>query len=466
MALATPTMATSQANLSFGVAGEQFSVPAAEVLEVRRTPSLTRVPNSSATIAGLMNYYGNAIAVVRVSALLGLVPAPGASQDGRVVVVGHSPPIGLLVDQVYAIGEYLTATSLDVGAQLAEHFPGRPEEPDRSVRRGKMHVSMETAVPEVALLTFRVADQRYGLPLDALSEVMVLPEDFTERSSATGPTLGMLAYRDGVLPLVSMAALLGLSDVGGRHYVLITFCNGARIGLVTGAVDGISRLPETSIEPVPGILQRGLGEAEIEYIGRANERMLISILSPARLFARREVEQALQPSSTRISAMPEYVGRVDDIQFVVFSLGDESYAIPIEAVDEIMRMPESLTRLPGAPDFVAGLMNLRGKALPVIDQRQRFSVKTKGKRGRVIVVTVGELQLGFIVDAVSQILSVPASEVMPAPRVPGDGSEIFDRVVPTGSDMILIVNPKEMLHRAERDVLAQFDTAEGWAVSS
>jgi len=247
---------------------------------------------------------------------------------------------------------------------------------------------------------------------------------------------------------------------------LIALLDDARVGLVTGPLDGVVRIPEAAIEAVPAILQRGKGDAEIDSIARlGTERSLISILSPERLLANREVGAAVQHSNAGASAMPQLKAETADLQFVVFRLGEETYGLPIEAVDEIVRLPETLTRVPGAPAFVAGVMNLRGRALPLIDQRRRFDVSAKGERGRVIVVTVSQLQVGFIVDNVSEILRVPATQVTSAPVMPGDGVEVFDRVAPTAEGMLLVIDPKELLDRAERDLLASFKPSEEMAES-
>jgi purine-binding chemotaxis protein CheW len=467
--MTTTEAAASNRVLSFAVGGREFSVPAAEVLEVRRAPVITRVPNSSPSLAGLMNYYGSAIAVVRMSSLLGLTSVSDVSaRESRVVVYAQSPPVGLLVDKVVALGDGGAAlAAVDIPSELEKHFVAGSSGKVRVARSAEMaRTAIAAAAAEISLLAFRVAGQRYALPLGAVAEVLVLPEQVAELPRGAGSALGMLDNRDGVLPLMSVASLLGLKEADGRRHVLIALLNGAQVGLVVGAVDGVVRVPETAIEAVPAILQRGQGDAEIDGIARlGRDRSLISVLSPARLFANREVEAALQHSNTGTSAMPELAADTVDLQFVVFGLGDETYGLPIAAVDEIVRLPETLTRVPGAPEFVAGVMNLRGKALPLIDQRRRFEAPGEAGRGRVIVVTVGQLQAGFIVDSVSQIMRVPANEVTRAPRMPGDGVEVFDRVAPTADGMLLVVDPKELLDKAERDLLANFKSSEGSAAS-
>jgi purine-binding chemotaxis protein CheW len=101
-------------------------------------------------------------------------------------------------------------------------------------------------------------------------------------------------------------------------------------------------------------------------------------------------------------------------------------------------------------------MNLRGQVIPVIDQAQRFGAGTsQSARRRVIVTRIGELQAGFIVDAVSEVVRVRASALRAAPDFGNEDTRVFERVANLADEqrIILIVNPRELLDRAEQDLL-------------
>jgi purine-binding chemotaxis protein CheW len=212
------------------------------------------------------------------------------------------------------------------------------------------------------------------------------------------------------------------------------------------------------------VLNRGRGEARIESIYRSPDgRGLVSILKPERLFEDERVAQILADGRTRDaqgshSSMTEAATERGE-QFVVFRLGDEHYGLPVAAVDEIVRLPDSLTRVPNAPAFVEGVMNLRGKVVPVIDQRRRFQApEAPGlkDRRRVIVTTFGALQAGFVVDRVTDILELTPDRMRETPELASEGDPVFDRVATAEADgqMILLVDPKALLDRAEADLLA------------
>lgn len=101
-------------------------------------------------------------------------------------------------------------------------------------------------------------------------------------------------------------------------------------------------------------------------------------------------------------------------QLVVFELADEVYGVDISRVQEIIRMT-TITRLPRAPEFVEGVINLRGRVIPVVDLKRRFGLAEGGrtKACRIVVVDVGDHTIGMVVDAVSEVLRVPAAAVEP-----------------------------------------------------
>jgi purine-binding chemotaxis protein CheW len=106
------------------------------------------------------------------------------------------------------------------------------------------------------------------------------------------------------------------------------------------------------------------------------------------------------------------------IQLVSFNLGSEEFGIDILKVQEINRMVE-ITKVPQAPHYVEGVINLRGKVIPVIDLRTKFGMETKArdKNSRIVVCDVNGDIIGMVVDAVSEVLRIPSSTVEPPPAI-------------------------------------------------
>lgn len=108
----------------------------------------------------------------------------------------------------------------------------------------------------------------------------------------------------------------------------------------------------------------------------------------------------------------------DILQLVSFNIGTEEFGVDILKVQEINRMVE-ITRVPRSPDFVEGIINLRGKVIPIIDLRKRFNLQITDhdKNTRIVVVDIEGQTMGMIVDSVSEVLRIPASTIEPTPEV-------------------------------------------------
>lgn len=105
-------------------------------------------------------------------------------------------------------------------------------------------------------------------------------------------------------------------------------------------------------------------------------------------------------------------------QLVSFKLGSEEFGVDILDVQEINRMNE-ITKVPQAPEYVEGVVNLRGKVIPIVDLRKRLDmdVRDYDKDTRIVVVNIEKNTIGMIVDSVSEVLRIPKSAVEPAPSI-------------------------------------------------
>src|SRR5438552_16207181 len=107
-------------------------------------------------------------------------------------------------------------------------------------------------------------------------------------------------------------------------------------------------------------------------------------------------------SETQVDAV---IGEGDERQLVVFQLGAELYGVEISRVHEIIRL-QTVTRVPRAPAFVEGVINLRGKVIPVVDLRRRFGLEMTDhtRASRIVVVEIADQVVGIVVDGVSEVL--------------------------------------------------------------
>jgi purine-binding chemotaxis protein CheW len=152
-----------------------------------------------------------------------------------------------------------------------------------------------------------------------------------------------------------------------------------------------------------------------------------------------------------IKSKSQQAGAEELLQLVSFKIGDEEFGVDILKVQEINRMLD-VTRVPNAPEFVDGVINLRGKVIPIIDLRRRFGMERKehDKNTRIVVVELSGKVIGFVVDAVSEVLRIPRSVTEPPPSmVAGIDADYITAVGKLEDRLLILLDLERVLSRDE-----------------
>ena len=481
----------------FQLRGGKFAFRLSDVHEVIRMPKLARMPMAPGSLLGLANLNGVVLPVVDLGALLGLATA--ALADAMVIVVGADAPVGFVVERIERLaalaveaiedgkaivgtidsallngivrgGEGESPTGLlDPQRLLREEFSALASAPQKvSGSQGSIVGATGDAAQDsartVSLISFEVGTQEYALPLERVREIVQLPAQVAEVARTETAVVGVVTLRDSLLPLVSLRSLLGLPpDSGGAGKVVVLPIGSGVVGVVADRTREILHVDQASIDPAPALLTRGEGEAEIVSVCRLEGgRRLVAILSPDRLFRPELMERLAREQAAGIGdrSGQRDIEQMASEQFIIFRLGDQEYGIPIAAVDEIARPPERIARMPKAPSFVDGVMNLRGVVTPVIDLRRRFDIASleQADGQRILVLSFGGGKAGFVVDGVSEVLRIPEGQIRTAPEVSTEQMRLIHRVanLDAAGRIVLLVDPAQLLDRIEADVLARF----------
>ncbi|MGE5476791.1 MAG: chemotaxis protein CheW [Bacteroidales bacterium] len=478
----------------FHVADENFAVPLSEVQEIIRMPEVVRVPLSPAALEGLANLRGSVLPVIRLRQAFGMETVEHDDAT-RVVVLDQGRPVGLVVDRVANVvtveagrieqsstiqgtvdTDLLTGMIkgsdgksmvmiMDSAKVVAREFKaigkaiGRTAAEAAGVGSERHDRVVETIDDESQLVSFEVAGQEYALPIERVQEIVQVPDQFTEVPNTPPHVLGVMTLRNRLLPLVSLREMFGLSTAGlteANKIVVVGLDGGQSVGVVMDSVKEVLRVSRSVIDPMPALLARTGNLGEIESICRlAQGKRLVSILSAEKMFNTSEIHAATQMAAEGQGEMSEHgsgsrLGSADDEeQFVAFRLMNEEYGVPIDAVQEIVRVPDELTRVPKTPDFIEGVVNLRGVVLPVVDQRRRFglSAMERNDRQRIMVYTIRGVRTGFIVDSVSEVMRIPASVIGPAPALSDEQQRLIRRVanIEKQKRMILLLDVDQLL---------------------
>ncbi len=149
-------------------------------------------------------------------------------------------------------------------------------------------------------------------------------------------------------------------------------------------------------------------------------------------------------------------GRSGELQIVICELADEHYGLDIARVFEIIRH-QPITAVPRAPSFVKGVINLRGRIIPVVDLRDRFGMATAEptKETRIVVAESSATRVGLIVDSVSEVLMLPLDAVEPTPEVAaGADAEYLRGIAKLGDRLVLLLELDGLFALEEQSALA------------
>jgi len=481
--------------VTFSVSSELFALPLASVREIIRYPTVVHAPLGPPALDGLANLRGTVLPILSLREIFS-IPTVCADEATRVVVLDVGHPVGLVVDRMSNVmtvdlEHIVPADSIRTiaSSELLSgviHGEGRAAMvlilDVQSIVKQQMitvetsdslHVSSASSQPihkttdivgeesnETQLVSFLVAGQEYALAIEEVKEIVQLPEHITEIPQCGLHVLGVVSLRDRLLPIMSLRRMFSLPETElceTNKIVVVTPADGISVGLVMDSVREVLRVKNARIDPIPSILARSDKINEMQAICRLDDgKRIVSILDVQKLFDLTELLRI--QAEAGITHMDDTLSKNstdDEEQLIVFRVFNEEYAVPIESVQEIVRVPEALVRVPKTPDFIEGIINLRGEVMPVVDQRRRFGLPPaeRNDRQRIVVFSIHSVRTGFIVDSVSQVMRVPASSIGPAPDVSLEQSRLIRRVVNLTEEkrmlMMLDVDSLLELHEVE-----------------
>ena len=451
--------------VTFVCNGEVFAVDMAPLQAIIRVPDIVRVPMAPKALDGLANLRGNLLPIVSLARLFGFAEKPH-DDASRVVVIDLGQPLGFVVDRVASVVHVepqqmveVDAIPAPVNSQLLKgllkdvggHAITMVLDCERVIASAFSHIAAPSGASadplgvnqagslvserdpqdhrdELQLVSFEVAGQEYAVAIENVQEIVRFPDDIVRVPDAQSHVVGVMTLRQRLLPLVSLRRVFGLPEKIDRDSsrIVVISLDGLSVGVVTDTVNAVLRVNPGVVDPMPVLLARETEMSDITQICRIDGgKRLVSIISADHMFRSRAIREALQViepqggPEARWNHEPQghTPGRDDGEQFVVFRLDQEEFGMPIASVEEIVRVPEALTPVPRSPDFVEGMISLRGAMLPVINLRVRLGLpaQVRNDRQRIMVCLLDGMHTGFIVDSVTEVLKIHPPAISTAP---------------------------------------------------
>jgi purine-binding chemotaxis protein CheW len=274
----------------------------------------------------------------------------------------------------------------------------------------------------------------------------------------------------------TVAALRTFEEQIAKHIqedqrIIVVDAEGIVLGLVVDRVHEVLNVPKRLVEaPPPAASSGGM---ELSGIAKLNDgSRLIMVLDVAHLVKDEKLQNARESSvmAAPFAGDDETKGEVKssegtgqgltEMQLVTFMLGDEEYGIPISQIQEIDRFAK-ITKVPRAASFIEGITNLRGEVIPVLDTRKRFDlpVRSADDRTRIMIVDLGGVKTGLVVDSVRQVLNLAKKDIAPAPEAIGSGidKQFISGIgkADGGKRLIVLLDVEKILSQRERAELSE-----------
>ncbi len=156
----------------------------------------------------------------------------------------------------------------------------------------------------------------------------------------------------------------------------------------------------------------------------------------------------------------ESLDQIEDTQkgkFLTFNMGNEYYGIEIKYVTEIIGL-QPITEIPEMPPYIKGIINLRGKIIPVMDVRLRFRKPFREYNDRtcIVVIEIKEISIGLIVDSVSEVISIPDGEIVAPPNMTKEGNNYIKGIGKVGTDVKLLLDSDKLLNETDMEIISDF----------
>jgi purine-binding chemotaxis protein CheW len=490
-----------QQYVTFKVGDELFAVEMNPVQEIIRVPDVVRVPLAPPSLCGLANLRGKVLPILSLRYLFG-IPDAESDEATRAVVIDVGQPLGFVVDRVASVIDCDPSQLEDASTirssvdttllkgviknssassmvmvvdfqQLVDNEFAHLEHltndssllSDGLIDDSMNHDDAEEDDDEIQLVSFSVDHQEYAIHIDDVKEIVQMPESITAVPRSPHHILGLMNLRDQLLPMVDLRTMFVLSskDADEKSRVIVVASGGYFIGIVVDSVSEVLRINKDAVEALIPAMAKESELSDITDICRLNNgQRLVSILSIERFFDSGNLQDALNDISEEGMIEQEnddYVDdeQEDDNQVVVFKLDDEEFAVPITSIQEIVRIPDELIRVPKAPAFLEGVINLRGIVLPVVDLRTRLEIEAaeRSERQRIVVFLIHGVRTGFIVDQVTEVLRLPDGCVEPSPKISEEHGELFSGManLRDSKRMIQLINPDTLIDQESAEEL-------------
>ena len=443
---------------------ELFGFDGNIIEQILKVPLITPIPLASSGIKGISNINGRIATIIDLSTVLVNRSIDTTKQKTRVLTIKcNENDYGLIVDEVIGM----------VGV-IQEHYEEANEDNHKIKALYKQDeeiiqvVNECKAIESLTLLNYQpieidrfnqksleakntingesdrflflsLGKEEFAISLDIAREIIFVPENITPISEAGYGVIGMITLRDKLIVAIDLKKVLSISsDVSPKEQrLLILNYKGKTIALLVDSISEVKDILLSDIEKLPDRFT----DSKISSVYKA-KKSIVSIINKMFLV---ELIKEHSIEEDNISENNDDKGNEDMIEVAVFQIANEEFALGIEDVQEIIKYTD-ITQIPDAPEFIDGVINLRGTVIPIYSLPERLGFeKNINNKSKILVCNIEDEKIGLLVDDVSEIMFIEDKYISKSTSEDALFSDVI--TLDKGKRVILKINTNNLISK-------------------
>lgn len=406
---------------------ESYGISTQDINQISRVPMLMPLPLRPAGVRGLCAVSGNIVCMIDMNLLLDMNEVDYEADKSRLLSLnGPYSSNAMLVSEVYntieieqnnieyinkendpviAIYKYKKSLIQIISLDILISKISRVSIESKDIKNGKAKVEQLKEEDSNKFLIFSLEDEKFALNIEYLREIVLADIKFTDIAGSATDVLGLITLREELLLVVDLRTYYGFKTKNSyKNRILVASYDGKKIGLLVDEIIDIKSYLSKDVEYMSENFQSDKIAGVIH-----DKESLISFFDRdvlEKLFVQNEAY--IDSSSTHHSTLTTQ----DDVkEVIVFKLAGREYAFDVESVAEIIDMVHS-TKVAFTDELIDGIINIRGQVITIVSLFKKLKIETKiNVDSKIIICTMKNTRIGFIVDSVSDILNIQAHEI-------------------------------------------------------
>ena len=463
-------MSIPQNILSVKIDGEIYGFNGNNIEQILRVPTISDIPLSFNGIKGLSSISGKIVTIIDTGVLLDLTKVDETNTKARLLTIkcGENN-YGFLVDEVVGmtsiIEENYELTTQDnkieaiykdensdnicqiinecqaIQSLTLAHYT--PVEVDRFDQKLLQQTNFQVDDDSSRYLFLTLGDEQFAISLDMAREIVFVPQNITPMSEAGLGVMGMITLRDELIIAIDPKELLGINNIQKintkEQRLLVLNYRGKSLALKVDSISEVKEVKNRDIEKLP----QKFSNSNIEAIIKSTEN-LVSVIGKKYLIELLK-ENSIEDDKNFNQDLNKNKESNDMIEIAVFQIANEEFALGIEDVQEIIRYTQ-ITSMPEAPQYVDGVINLRGVVIPILSLPQRLGFEKKiDNKSKILICIIDDEKIGLLVDDVNEIMFIEDQYISKSTSFDALFSDVI--TLNDGKRVILKINISNLINK-------------------